>query len=49
VLDQRLQCVALRNRDIVAADAIAIAELVDPDQVGHGRLKGLGVALKVSW
>jgi hypothetical protein len=33
----------------VTADAVAIAELVDPDQVGDGGLKGLGVALKVSW
>jgi hypothetical protein len=33
----------------VAADAIAIAELVDADQVGDGRLKRLGVTLKVNW
>lgn len=49
MLDQRLQRVALRDRDVMAADPVPIAELVDPDQVGDGGLKGLGVALKVSW
>ena len=46
VLDQRLERVALRDRDVVAADAIAVAELVDADQIGDGGLEGGGVAVK---
>lgn len=49
VLDQRFQRVALRHGDVVAADPITIAELVNADQVGDGGLEGLGIALKVSW
>src|SRR5690606_27761443 len=44
-LDQGFQRVALRDRDVVAADAVAVAELVDADQVGQrplerGRITG---------
>jgi hypothetical protein len=33
----------------VAADPIAIAELIDADQVGDGGLQSFRVTLKASW
>ena len=46
VLDQRLEGIALRHRDVVAADAIAIAELVDTHEICDGGLQGPGVAVE---
>ena len=38
--EQRLQRVALGHRDVVAADPIAVAELVDAHQLGQGLVEG---------
>ena len=46
VLHERLERVALGDRDVVAADAIAVAELVDADQVGDGRVQRGGIAIE---
>ena len=34
VLDDRLERVALRDRDVVAADAVAVPKLIDADEIG---------------
>ena len=47
MLDQRLERVALRDRDVVAADAIAVAELVHANEVGDRRLQRLRIAVKI--
>ena len=47
VLDERLQRVALRDGDVVAADAIAIPELVDPHELRDRRLEGGGVPFEI--
>lgn len=47
LLDECLERVTLGDRDVVTADLIAVAELVDANQLGNGGLEGLGVALKV--
>ena len=46
VLDERLEGVALRDGDIVAADAIAIAELIHAHEIGDGRLERDRVAVE---
>jgi len=38
VRHERLERVALRDRHVVTADAVAIAELIDADEVGDRRL-----------
>ena len=43
----RLQGVALGHRDVVAADAVAVAELVDAHQVRHGGVQRRGVLLEI--
>jgi len=59
VLDERLEGVALRHGDVVAADAVAIAKLIDADQIGdrfvqrlrvtvEGRLHGMGRECRTS-
>ena len=47
MLDQRFERVTLRDRNVVTANPVAIAELVDTDQIRHRRLKGLSVAIEV--
>src|SRR5882724_6761573 len=44
--DQGLQAVALADRDVVAADAVAVTELVDPDQVRERVVELMGVPLQ---
>ena len=45
MLDQRFERMALRHRNVVAANPVAIAELVDTDQIRDRCLEGLGVAI----
>jgi hypothetical protein len=45
MLDQSLKRVALRHRNVVAANPVAISELVDTDQIRDGCLERLGVAI----
>jgi hypothetical protein len=46
VLDQGFQRIALRDRNIVAADAVAISKLVHAHKIRDGRLEGDGVPLE---
>ena len=43
---QRLQGIALGDRDVVAADPVTVAELVDPHQLRQGVVQRLGVPLQ---
>jgi hypothetical protein len=47
MVDEGLERVALRDRDVVAADAIPIAELVHANEVGDGRLQSFSVSLQL--
>ena len=40
VLDDRLERVALRHRDVVAADAVAVPKLIDADEIGDRLVQG---------
>jgi hypothetical protein len=44
--DEGLERVALRHRDVVAADAVPIAELVDAHEIGERGMDGGGVGLQ---
>ena len=44
MLDDRLERVALRHRDVVAADAVAVAKLIDADEIGDRLVQGERVA-----
>jgi hypothetical protein len=46
MFDEGLQRMALRDRDVVAADAIPIAKLVDANEVCDRCLQRLSVALE---
>jgi hypothetical protein len=46
MFDERFQGVALRHRDVVAADAIAVAKLIDADQIGDGGLELRGISIE---
>jgi len=46
VFGERFERVTLRHRNVVAADPIAIAKLVDTNQVRDGGLEGLGVSIQ---
>ena len=47
VLDQRLERVALRHRDVVTADLVAVAKLIDPNELRERKLQALGITLEV--
>jgi hypothetical protein len=38
-LSRATESVALRHRNIVAADAVAVAKLIDANQIGNRRLR----------
>ena len=46
VLDDRLERVALRHRHVVAADAVAVAKLVDADKIGDRLVQAASVAVE---
>src|SRR5688572_14883957 len=46
MFDQRFERVALRHRHVVTANAVAVSELVDADEIRDGRLQGGGVVMK---
>ena len=46
VLDERLERVALRHRDVVAADTVAVAKLIDADKIGDRLVQGERVAVE---
>jgi hypothetical protein len=46
VLDDRLERVALRHRDVVAADAVAVPKLIDADEIGDRLVQGERVAVE---
>ena len=46
VLDQRLERIALSDRDVVAADPVSIAKLIDPHQIGDRGLQIRGIAIE---
>ena len=45
---QRVQCVALGERDIVATDVVAFGDEVGPHEVDERFVEGLGMALKLA-
>ena len=49
VPDEHFQRVALGHRDVVAADPVAVAKLVDAHQIGDSGLERLRIALKGGW
>jgi len=46
MIDQGFQRIALRDRDVVAADAVAITKLVDADKIRDCGLEGGGVSVE---
>ena len=46
MLDDRLERVALRDRDVVAADAVAVAKLIDADKIGDRLVQAPSVAVE---
>jgi hypothetical protein len=46
VLNDRLERVTLRDRDVVAADAVAVPKLIDADKIGDCLVQGEGVPVK---
>ena len=46
MLHERFEGIALRDRDVVAADAVAIPELVHPDELRDRGLKSGRIALE---
>jgi len=46
VLDQRLERVALGDGDVVAADPVSIAKLIDPHQIGDCGLEIGSIAIE---
>ncbi len=46
VLDERLERIALRHRDVVATDAVAIPKLIDTDEVRDGGVQSDRVAVE---
>jgi len=45
-LDDRLERVALRHRDVVAADTVAVPKLIDADKIGDRLVQGERVAVE---
>ena len=46
VQDKGLERVALRHRNVVAADAVAVTELIHANEIGHGLLQRDRVAIE---
>jgi hypothetical protein len=47
VLHERLERVALRHRDVVTADLVSVAKLINPNELCQGKLQPLSVSLKI--
>ena len=47
MLNQRLERVALRDRDVVTADLVAVAKLIDPNELRERELQALGITLEI--